>query len=194
MSMSNTKFTLSTIVLSLAGSVLIFLAVGMMLADQWQISTERTIDAEPARVEALLTDLNRWVEWSAFDFQLGAPTKRTVLGEPGVVGHRAEWQGPMGTATLALTRVEDDLLEYSIVYQWAQQAGTFGGKLTGSVAWLATGDRCQITWSERGELATLIQRWNNWFGALQEKVRAMQRASLSGLEEALRETETATPK
>ena len=43
--MSNTKYVLRTVVLALASSVLVFLLVGLLLADRWQVRTTRTIAA-----------------------------------------------------------------------------------------------------------------------------------------------------
>lgn len=182
----STKFALRTIALALAGSVLVFLLVGQLLADHWEVASARTVAAPPAAIAPLVRDLGRWADWSAVDFELGMPTARRVVGEPGAVGQRAVWQGPMGEATLALTAVADDRVDYEIRYRLAGDDGAVGGALTGHVAWAADGDGCRVTWTERGELTNLIQRWSHWFGALQEKVRQVQGASLSGLEQRLR--------
>ena len=44
-----------------------------------------------------------------------------------------------------------------------------------------------MTWTERGQLSSTIQRWSSWFGALQLKVQTVQRASLHGLSDMLSE-------
>ena len=92
---------------------------------------------------------------------------------------------------MILTRVEDGLVEYAIGYKYGPDGDSFGGRFTGSITWQSTGEGTELTWTEDGELVNLLQRWSNWFGALQEKVGQVQRASLAGLEEDVRRTSNA---
>ena len=184
--MSNTKYVLRTVVLALAGSVLVFLLVGLVLADKWQVTTTRTIPAQAALLTPKLVDLRSWPEWSEVKFVLGNPTTREFSGEAGQADQRGTWRGPQGIATVVLTRIEDGLVEYAIGYKYGPDGDSFGGRFTGSITWQAQGDATVVTWIENGELVNLLQRWSNWFGALQDKVGQVQRASLAGLEEDLR--------
>lgn len=184
--MSNTKFVLRTIVLALGGSVLVFYLVGLALADQWLVSTTRTIPAPAAQLAEKVVDLRQWPTWSAVDFQLGNPTKREFQGEAGKPNQIATWRGPKGIATVLLTRVAESDVDYSIGFKFGPEGETFGGKFTGTISWNQQGNDTEVTWSEHGKLINLLQRWSNWFGALQVKVAQVQRASLAGLEEHLR--------
>jgi uncharacterized protein YndB with AHSA1/START domain len=189
--MSNTKYVLRTVVLALASSVLVFLLVGLLLADRWQVRTTRTIAAPVERLQPLLVNLRLWPQWSVIDFELGNPTTREFQGEPAQANQSATWRGPQGIATVILTRVEDGLVEYAIGYKYGPDGDSFGGRFTGSITWQSTGEGTELTWTEDGELVNLLQRWSNWFGALQEKVGQVQRASLAGLEEDVRRTSNA---
>ena len=189
--MSNTKYVLRTVVLALASSVLVFLLVGLLLADRWQVRTTRTIAAPVERLQPLLVNLRLWPQWSVIDFELGNPTTREFQGEPAQANQSATWRGPQGIATVILTRVEDGLVEYAIGYKYGPDGDSFGGRFTGSITWQSTGEGTGLTWTEDGELVNLLQRWSNWFGALQEKVGQVQRASLAGLEEDVRRTSNA---
>lgn len=184
--MSNSLYVLRTVVLTLAGSVLVFLLVGLVLADSWQVKTSRTIPTTSARVAAMITDLSQWSEWSALDFRLGNPTTREVTGAVGTVAQLATWRGPMGVATVKLTRVDADAVDYAIGYKYGPEGQSFGGKFTGTIEWHEAGESIEVTWTENGELANLMQRWSNWFGALQDKVQQVQRSSLAGMEENIR--------
>ena len=184
--MSNTKFVLRTIVLALGGSVLVFYLVGLALADQWLVSTTRTIPVPAAQLAEKVVDLRQWPTWSAVDFQLGNPTKREFQGEAGKPNQIATWRGPKGIATVLLTRVAESDVDYSIGFKFGPEGETFGGKFTGTISWNQQGNDTEVTWSEHGKLINLLQRWSNWFGALQVKVAQVQRASLAGLEEHLR--------
>ncbi|MCK5942516.1 MAG: SRPBCC family protein [Planctomycetes bacterium] len=179
--MSNTKFVLRTMVLALAGSVLVFLGVGLVLADEWTVSTTRRMPVPAERVAAQVVDLDAWAKWSSIDFQLGNGTELEVTGEAGEPGQEAAWTGPLGRAVIALDGVTADGVDYRIGY--AYQHGNVGGKFSGRISWRATDDGCEVTWTESGKLGSLIERWTNWFGALQDKVQQIQRASLAGLEE-----------
>ncbi len=184
--MLNTKYVLRTVVLALAGSVLVFLLVGLVLADSWQVKTTRTIRATAERVAGMVTHLSEWSEWSALDFRLGNPTTREVEGAQGTVDQLATWRGPMGVATVRLTRVDDAGVDYAISYKYGPEGRSFGGEFTGSIEWLQTDESTKVTWIENGKLDNLVQRWSNWFGALQVKVQQVQRSSLAGMEENIR--------
>lgn len=184
--MSNTKFVLRTVVLALGGSVLVFYLVGLALADQWLVTNTRTIPAPAAQLTDKIIDLRQWPSWSAVDFQLGNPTKREFQGEAGKPDQTATWRGPKGIATVLLTRVEEGAVDYTIGFKYGPKGETFGGKFTGTIAWQGELNETVVTWTERGELINFLQRWSNWFGALQVKVAQVQRASLAGLEEDLR--------
>ena len=105
--MSNTIYVLRATVLALASSVLVFLGVGSILANSWKVTTTRTIPASPARIAAKLVDLREWPVWSEVDFELGNPTTRKFEGVAGAPEQTATWRGPMGIATVLLTRIED---------------------------------------------------------------------------------------
>jgi len=179
--MSNSKFVFRTIVLALAGSVLVFLGVGSILADEWTVSTTRTMPVSAAQVAGPIQDLDAWAKWSSIDFQLGNPTERRYTGEAGKPGQESMWGGPLGQAVVTLDAVTDEGVEYRIGYVYRE--GNVGGKFSGSIRWQATADGVEVSWTEHGKLGSLIERWTNWFGALQDKVQQIQRASLAGLEE-----------
>ena len=196
--MSNTTYVLRAAVLALASSVVVFLSVGIILADSWRVQTTRTFSSPPATIAERLVDLREWPTWSEVDFELGNPTIREFTGDAGKPEQAATWRGPMGIATVLVTRVEDGVdagvVEYAIGYKYGPEGDSFGGKFTGSIAWQVKGEATEVTWTEDGELVNLMQRWSNWFGALQVKVGQVQRASLAGLEESIRRKADAASK
>ena len=193
--MSNAKFVLRTIVLSLAGSVLVFVGVGQVLASEWTVSTTRVIPVSAQQVSAPIVDMTRWADWIALEFPLGNPTTREVRGEAGQAGQQILWSGPLGKAAVTLDAVTADGVDYRIQYGFGsgQEEGTFraGGKFLGSIRWQAEGDGVAVTWSEHGEMGSLIERWSNWFGALQDKIHQIQRASRESLAQHLDAVEKA---
>lgn len=184
--MSTPKFVLRTVALTLAALVLVFFAVGMLLADSWQIVTSRTMPLPAEPLAQRIGDLRTWEQWSALQFPLGNPTEVVYDGEAGAAGQRGIWRGPVGEAQLLLTDVEADVVRYAIGFRFGGdgEGEVTGGRYTGSIAWRQAddGDGTTVVWTENGQLHTLFDRWANWFGALQEKVKQVQGASLAGLE------------
>lgn len=168
-------------VFSLAGLILVFYAVGSLLADRWWVQTERVVGGAPAAVAALVGDLRTWEQWAAVQVELGPGTTRSFEGEPGKVGQRLVWNGPRGKAALAVTAIDAGGMAYAIGFDVAEA----GQKATGSVRWTADGERCRVTWRDEGVHANLFLRWFGWFGALQERVRQFQSTSFAGLEQQL---------
>jgi hypothetical protein len=179
--MSTTRNVFKAIVFALAGAILVFLLLGQMLADEWHVETRRTIAATPADIAAVVHDFGTWHEWSSADVNLGPQTTRRVDGEPGTVGHRIVWQGPKGTSTLLLSRVDQNGVEYTFRNELDGQPSGPSLRGGGTIQWAADGNGCVITWRDAGEWDSLAGRWIGWFGALQEKLRQWQGSSLEGL-------------
>lgn len=180
---------LKTMVLALAGMVLIFLGVGSMLPDQWHVEASRVIQAPPAKVVALLQDFQTWEKWSSLKAEMGAGTQRVVSGTPGTVGHRVTWTGPHGTAMLTVASIDAESLTYDFHIQ-VPPAPEPQRKGQGRLRWVAEGDGCRVTWRDDGTWDGLALRWFGWYGALQEQVKQVQGTSLAGLQ---REFEEANP-
>ena len=185
--MSNTKFVLRAVVLSLAGTVLVFLGVGQVLANEWTVSTTHVVSSDEARVAAAVQSLRRWQEWSSLEFPLGNPTERQVTGDSGAVGQEVVWSGPLGKAAVTFDAVTPRSIEYRIGF--VLQGGNVGGKYTGSIAWEPRDGGVAVTWTEHGKMSSLVERWSNWFGALQDKVQQIQQASLLSLDNHLQVTQ-----
>ena len=120
-------------VLSLAGTVLVFLGVGQVLANEWTVATTHVVSSDEPHVAAAVQDLRRWQEWSSLEFPLGNPTERLVSGESGAVGQEVLWSGPLGKAAVTFDAVTPRSIEYRIGF--VLQGGNVGGKYTGSIAW-----------------------------------------------------------
>lgn len=183
--MSTSKFVLRAMVLTLAAMVLIFLVVGQFLASSWRVETSRRLSAPASKVAALVADLGTWSTWAAADVNLGAPTTRVVQGTAGTVGHALVWSGPMGSASMTLTAVGADYIEYGLGRAVAGNQMPVP-KAGGRIEWRADGEQCEVRWIDNGELDTLALRWFGWFGAYQHRYQQVQNSSLTALDEKLR--------
>jgi len=180
--MSTAKSMFTTMVLALAGMVLVYVGVGYMLADRWHVDTSRAVTAGPDKVAALVKDFRTWENWSSMQANLGAGTKSEITGQPGTAIQRITWTGSLGTATLTMTAVEVDSLAYEFhLRQPDMTEPELRGK--GTLRWQADGTGTAVTWHDEALLDTLPLRWFGWFGALQEKVKQIQGTSLAGLQQ-----------
>jgi hypothetical protein len=182
---STTNTVLKALVFSLAGLILVVLGVGLLLADEWEVRTSRTVGAPPEQVRARIGDLTGWAKWSAWDLTVGAQAQRSVEGAPGTVGQRIVWSGSHGRWSLTVTALTADALSYRYERVADADQPPLPGTNTGEVTWAADGAGTRVTWIDRGTWETLPLRWFGWFGAIQERVREMQSATLVALADEL---------
>lgn len=184
MSQSTPTTMLKAVVLALAGAVLMFLLVGMLLAKGWHVDTTRSIEAPPQRVGELVTDLSTWDRWSGMKADLGPQTTTTITGSPHAAGQAITWTGKRGCGIFEVTGVGATSMDY-VVKSQAPEGGTAHEFARGHIEWRADGSRSVVTWHEERESDDIIGRWFAWFGAIQEGVRRIQVGSLSGLAQEL---------
>ncbi|MBX3464076.1 MAG: SRPBCC family protein [Planctomycetes bacterium] len=182
--MSTPRLVFRALVFALAGMVVVFVAVGYLLAGEWHVESQREIGAPPARIAALVGDLSSWATWAAMEPNLGPPTTRSVLGAAGTEGHALRWSGPRGTATLTLRQVAADGIVYDFVGEGPERA-PMQWRANGRITWTASAGGTAVRWYDEGHWDSLPGRWIGWFGAMQERARQIQTTSLAGLAEAV---------
>jgi uncharacterized protein YndB with AHSA1/START domain len=160
----------------LAGFAAIFLGIGALIPDGWEVRTTRSVGAPQARVMQALCDLAAWPQWCTMKPVMGPNTASGASAAQAAAGAHLWWRGARGESRLTFTAVDASRLEYRF--------GIEGGDLlgTGSIE-LAPGPdgATLVTWCDRGSFPSLAGRWAGWFGALQEAVRATQEESLGNL-------------
>lgn len=185
--MSTSRKVFTAVVVALAAAILVLLGVGLLLAKDWRVETKTTLTAAPEQIAAFVSDLATWETWSSTDANLGSGTTRVVEGPKATVGQRIVWNGPLGTATLVLTAVTPDEVEYR--FGGGNPAGDEPRLLgIGRVEWraAATGGT-EVRWLDSGTWDGIVGRWFGWFGALQERVRQFQGTSLHTLQQVIDE-------
>jgi hypothetical protein len=181
-----------TMALALAGMVVVFFAVGLLLSDRWHVETVRTIRAPMAKVAELVQDFGKWESWSSMKLEMGPGTQREISGTPGAVGHRIRWNAPHANAVLEVVAAGPQFLQYDFLLQ-VPPAPQLTPSGHGTVRWEADGEGCRVTWSDDGTWDNLALRWFGWFGALQEQVKQVQGTSLAGLQRAIDDAAAGAP-
>lgn len=179
--MSTPKVVFRAMVFACAGMVVVYFAVGLLLVDHWQVTTSRTIAAPSARIAAAVLDLSTWADWAAVDANLGPQTRRSVVGEPGQVGHGLRWSGSRGSATLTIRAITADAIDYEFGGEDPEQQPR--PHSTGRIEWHDADGKCRLRWHDEGTWPNLAGRWWGWFGAMQVHMQQLQSASLEGLAE-----------
>ncbi|MEY4673391.1 MAG: Polyketide cyclase / dehydrase and lipid transport [Planctomycetota bacterium] len=160
----------------LAGFAAIFLGIGALIPDGWEVRTVRTVAAPPAAVRDVLGDLASWPQWCTLAPVMGPNTASGTSAPKAAEGVHLWWRGARGESRLTFTATSDTALAYRFGIEGAPQLGTGALELSPG----ADGST-QVAWVDRGSFPTLAARWAGWFGALQEAVRATQEESLGNL-------------
>ncbi|HQV30935.1 MAG TPA: SRPBCC family protein [Calditrichia bacterium] len=86
----------------------LILVVPLFLSPTVSLKKDIEIKAPDSLVYALVSDFNRFNEWSPwYEMEPGAAT--SIAGEPGQVGHKYSWEGDkVGSGTMEITRVAPD--------------------------------------------------------------------------------------
>lgn len=167
-------FTLTCFLL--AGFAAIFLGIGALIPDGWEVRTTRTVAAPQPRVMVVLRDLGSWPQWCTLKPVMGPNTESGASAPLAAEGVHLWWRGARGESRLTFTAVEDARLSYRFGIEGGQELGT------GAIDLAAGPDGATlVTWTDRATFPTLAARWAGWFGALQEAVRATQEESLGNL-------------
>lgn len=160
----------------LAGFAAIFLGIGALIPDGWEVRTSRTVAAPQARVMAVLRDLAAWPQWCTLKPVMGPNTESGASAPLAAEDVHLWWRGARGESRLTFTMVGESQLAYRFGIEGGQQLGT------GSIEVAPGPDGATVvTWTDRASFPSLAARWAGWFGALQEAVRATQEESLGNL-------------
>ena len=122
-----------------------------------EVSRSVVVDADPARVHALVDDFRQWTAWSPWE-DVDPDLRRTYTGPPRGVGAGYAWQGnrKAGQGSMEITGSTTERIDVrlSFLKPW---------KATSAVAFelTPTGSGTDVTWRMRGEntgMAAVVAR------------------------------------
>ncbi|MFT5290431.1 MAG: hypothetical protein ACI8QS_001229 [Planctomycetota bacterium] len=136
------KFLIGFLVLILA-----LAAISFALPGSYEVQRSIVIAADAQRIQAPLSDLTTWPEWSAWSRERDASAEWSFSGDVGE-GQEWKWEGEeLGKGRLRLTKV---IPGEGILYQIAFIDPDMQG--TGHISIETSGESCTVTWTSRGEL------------------------------------------
>jgi len=123
----------------------------------YDVSRSATIEADPARVHALLDDFHAWTAWSPWE-DLDPDLRRTYSGPDSGVRARYEWSGnrKAGRGSMEITASSADAIEIRLAFLKPWKATS---DVTFTLAPVGTGT--EVTWRMTGEqtgFAALLAR------------------------------------
>lgn len=151
-------------VATVAGALLLFLAVSIFLPSTWNVSREAVLDAEAQELFPWISDLEQWGNWMFWP-DLGGLDAGASTG----VGARRAWDDPgLGDGVLTLTAVEpDQRVDYGVEIE--------GGSIhiTGQLRLEPADGRTRLVWTERGDFG-----WNPFLRYMALGMPKMQGAEM----------------
>lgn len=133
-------------VATVAGALLLFLAVSVFLPSTWNVSREAVLEAEAQELFPLISDLERWADWMFWP-ELGG----LEIGSSTGVGASRAWDDPgLGDGVLTLTAVDAGS---SVDYGVSIEGGAI--QITGRLRLEAAEGGTRVSWTEGGDFG-----WN----------------------------------
>ena len=120
--------------------------VGFLLPSSYTVERSVVIDAEPARVHALVDDLRRWPEWEPW--RESDPSIVVTLGTAtqGVGAHQS-WTGSMGGGELTFTASSP---ERGVEYDMSFDEGKW--RSVAAVRYEPEGGGTRVVWTMSGDM------------------------------------------
>lgn len=143
--------------------VVLFVAVGLFLPTQYQVSRSITIDATPSEIHTYVGDLDKWTIWSPWE--KSDPTIKITQGKVrSGVGASQSWVGDSGSGNLTFTHSSPQLgIRYDMMFN-----GTDPSKAEMVYQISSDGKATTVSWNMDGELMTPVI--GGYFAVLMDKL------------------------
>lgn len=142
-------FLLKWIGIFIGLAIVALVGVGLVLPRQWEVEVERTIEASPETVHALVSDVEQWHRWM-FDPAAEA-AGMTVEASGQGVGATVSWSGGGSTGEMHLV---ESTLESGI--RWDGKIETDEVNNHGSITYAVADGQVTVTLRDTGELPPVL--------------------------------------
>lgn len=155
-------------VATVAGALVLFLAVSVFLPSTWIVSRGALLEAEAQELFPLISDLEQWADWMFWP-ELGGLEQGASTG----VGARRSWDDPgLGDGVLTLTEIEPgSRVAYAVVIE----GGSINiiGQLRLEPVGSGTRPVTRVEWTEEGDFG-----WNPFLRYMALGMPRMQGAEM----------------
>lgn len=136
------------ILLVVLALVLAFVLIGLFLPKHVSRTRTITINADRARIHALVANLEKWPDWTPW--QEADPTVKTTLGALHTgVGASQTWTGKDGEGELTFTQCDPST---GIAYDMSFINGTKKMPMKSAMLYRANGAATDVTWNFEGDM------------------------------------------
>jgi len=143
------KRVLQIVMLSVLGTVVVLVVMGLILPNHYRVERSILIDAPPAAVHPWIDDLRRWPTWA--NWNRAADTTLEYSGTSQGVGAQEIWRDQRrGTGTITITRSDS---AHGVWFTTELGDGTVGG---GSLTYAESAGTTTVTWTDEGRLPKIV--------------------------------------
>lgn len=151
-------------VATVAGALLLFLAVSIFLPGTWTVSREAVLEVEAQEAFPLISDFEHWANWMFWPELRGFET-----GASSGVGARRSWDDPgLGQGVLTLTAVDPGS---SVDYDVQIEGGSI--QIEGRIRLEPADNGTRLVWTEEGDFG-----WNPFLRYMALGMSRMQGAEM----------------
>ena len=140
--------------------VLVLIAVGasFLLPSRYHVERSVSVNARPEALHALVADLRRWEEWTAWNKDMDPTLHRTFSGAEKGAGAQMTWKGEKSGQGLFTISSADPAK--GITYDLDFENGRY--KSTGAIRFEAADAATKVTWTNEGDAgANPVKRYFN---------------------------------
>lgn len=133
-----------------AGFIIVLVAVGLFLDNEFEVSREISIKASPAEIHLYVNDLNQWGKWSPWQ-QIDQSVVTTIGKITSGVGASQSWTDSSGGGELVFT---ESSIDTGIVYDL-----TFAGDSSvffSAMNYRVDGANTIVSWTMKGKMEPII--------------------------------------
>lgn len=140
---------LRKLIFALATIVVLFVAVGLLLPKEYEVSRSIVIDAEPAEIYPNVVDLKQWSSWGVW-FQRDPNMQIEYGGPDRAIGMYSKWQSAtQGSGEMEITELKHNRhVEYSLWFPEYDMGST------GQIILETTPEGTRVIWRDSGEVGT----------------------------------------